>query len=238
MVWVAACHAQPVSGHVLCRARTLLRKPASGEADGDLSNTPEQQLLNEHGQDLNAAISAAWKALPEDIRTQYKQRAQALKVGSAPPPEGATSAAVGHSGHAPSQAQAHTLGAVAGAANAVPAAVNIAAHLTDLGDSAALSNGPLVDRQDFEAVPGNLCSQPGGKQGHMASVPPAEHSRVHTPADVKVPDFEAKDIVSQPADMLDVGVGAGAGEAPLALQLGADAEQAAAKALNDVEGGQ
>jgi hypothetical protein len=80
---------------VHCRARTLQRKSTEGEAEQDLSDTPEQRLLNEHGQDLNAAISAAWKALPEAARAQYKQRAQAHKLAGHVCAEGAEGAGAG-----------------------------------------------------------------------------------------------------------------------------------------------
>jgi hypothetical protein len=45
-----------------------------GEA-GEAGGTPQQRLLQQHGGDLNAASSAAWKALTEDERTDFKRRA-------------------------------------------------------------------------------------------------------------------------------------------------------------------
>lgn len=128
----------------------MLRKSASGEAEGDLSNTPEQQLLNENGQDLNAAISAAWKALPENLRTEYKQRAQALKVGSAPPSDAggvhATGAAPNSHGGKHMHRTLHD--------NTVPAptaAVNIAANIGCI-DSSGLGVGSGVDVRQGGAV--------------------------------------------------------------------------------------
>jgi hypothetical protein len=158
-----------------CRARTLLRKTASGEAEGDLSNTPEQQLLNEHGQDLNAAISAAWRALPENLRTEYKQRAQALKVGSAPPPEATarnTGAPPQHtSAHVCTQAQATGSQAPA---PAPPAAIDIASSIRGLdndgeGAKSAVNSGP--------AAPGGFATQP--------SVQPAAHNLIYTALNIQ-----------------------------------------------------
>lgn len=64
---------------LIFRDRTLQRK-GSVPADVDLANTDEQRLLEAHGQDLNAAISAAWKSLPEATKREYKAKANAQKL--------------------------------------------------------------------------------------------------------------------------------------------------------------
>lgn len=59
-----------------------MQRKGSGTAEMDLASTREQQLLEEHGQDLNAAISAAWKALPEAKKREYKAKANAKKLAA------------------------------------------------------------------------------------------------------------------------------------------------------------
>lgn len=102
---------------------------------------------------MNAAISAAWKALPESLRSEYKQRAQALKVGSAPPPEATALTAAGASRRAsqhlhPHAQPASTLGDVM-----PPAAVNIAANIGGRQNGAGLNYG-AADAVEGAAVPG------------------------------------------------------------------------------------
>ena len=180
---------------------------------------------------MNAAISAAWKALPEDLRTQYKQRAQALKLGGAQAPEATTSGAGVPGSHAQNQAHAP--------ATAVPAAVNIAAHLTDVGPGAEVANHAAAGGGDAGAAASNFGSQSGGKQGPVASVVPGEP---HTLFDgVDAPTYaNAPHPVddSAAAEAGDVGPSAVAGDVQQELGMGLDDGQHAAEAMNDVEGGE
>lgn len=95
----------------MCRDRTLQRK-GSGPVDIDLAHTEEQKILEDHGQDLNAAISAAWKALPEAKKREYKAKANAKKLsassfrvhGQIPKPFGTVAVPIsGTLSHVPSQ---------------------------------------------------------------------------------------------------------------------------------------
>jgi hypothetical protein len=47
----------------------------------DAGDTPEQQLLEHHGNDMNLAVATAWKALPPEQRMLYQNRSDALKAG-------------------------------------------------------------------------------------------------------------------------------------------------------------
>lgn len=216
-------HKQLYLSGIHCRARTLQRKSASGEAEGDLSNTPEQQLLNEHGQDLNAAISAAWKALPEHLRSEYKQRAQALKVGSAAPPEAAALNAVDPSSHAGKHKHVH---AQATAVNsAVPAAVNIAANICGLGTGGdvGLGDGSVdgMEGSSMHAVPGSFTTQSGAthapEEPSVAHYPPPPFNGADAATGTQLEHSLQGNDASESAGMMSAL--AGAGEFPDAVQL-------------------
>lgn len=110
---------------------------------------------------MNAAISAAWKALPEKLRTEYKQRAHALKVGSALPSQPAalnvaasqsnTGAQVYSSMHARAANDSETC-------VAQTSAVNIAANVGSIVNDGAVEGGCVGEghRSDVHSEHGLL----------------------------------------------------------------------------------